>query len=31
MPLRNFLDTVIFLFFEEKGIILAGYIISNEA
>lgn len=31
MPVGNFLDTVIFLFFEEKGITLARYIISNEA
>lgn len=31
MPLGNFLDTCLFMFFEEKGITLAGYIISDEA
>jgi len=29
MPLGNFLDTVIFLYFKEKGITLAGYIIEE--
>lgn len=29
MPLGNFLDTVLYLFFKEKGITLAGYIIEE--
>ena len=29
MPLGNFIDTVMFLFFKEKGITLAGYIIEE--
>ena len=29
MPLGNFIDTVIYLFFKEKGIILAGYIVEE--
>ena len=31
MPLENFLDTVIYNFFKEKGIILAGFIVEEEA
>ena len=29
MPLGNFLDTVIYLFYKEKGITLAGYIVEE--
>ncbi len=31
MPLGNFLDTALHLFFKEHGITLAGYIVSDEA
>jgi len=31
MPLGNFLDTVLHMFFKEHGIHLAGYTISDEA
>lgn len=31
MSLGDYLDTVIHMFYKEKGIILAGYIVSNEA
>lgn len=31
MPLGNFIDTCLHLFFEEAGITLAGYTISDEA
>jgi len=30
MPLGNFLDTVIYTFFKEHGIILAAYIVEDE-
>ena len=30
MPIGNFLDTVLFLFFEEKGITLCGYIVADS-
>jgi len=30
MPLGNFIDTCLYLFFEEKGITLCGYIVSEE-
>jgi hypothetical protein len=30
MPLGNFLDTVLFLFFQEKGITLCGYIVDES-
>jgi|GEM_PF-6577724 len=30
MPLGNFIDTCLFLFFEEKGITLAGYIVHES-
>jgi hypothetical protein len=29
MPLENFLDTVLYLFFQEKGITLCGYIVDE--
>jgi hypothetical protein len=29
MPLQNFIDTCLYLFFEEKGITLCGYIVSE--
>lgn len=29
MPLENFLDTVLYLFFKEKGITLCGYIVDD--
>jgi len=31
MPLENFIDTCLYLFFKEKGIILGGYIVEEEA
>jgi len=30
MPLGNFIDTVLFLFFQEKGITLCGYIVDES-
>lgn len=30
MPIGNFLDTVLYLFFEEKGITLCGYIVADS-
>lgn len=30
MPLDNFIDTCLFLFFEEKGITLCGYIVDDS-
>ena len=30
MPLGNFIDTVLYLFFEEKGVTLAGYIVHES-
>lgn len=29
MPLGNFIDTIVFLYFKEKGITLAGYIVEE--
>lgn len=30
MPLGNFIDTVLYLFFEEKGVTLCGYIVNDS-
>lgn len=30
MPLGNFIDTVLYLYFKEKGITLCGYIVDDE-
>jgi len=30
MPLENFIDTCLYLFFKEKGITLGGYIVDEE-